>query len=364
MDRRPEIEVNVAERVMDLARWAASADNAQTWRFEFTGHSTVRVHAHGLGRETGVFDFGGAATLMALGGLIETASQAATCFACRTQVYWREAPGPHRYVFDLCFEPEPGLQPSALAAYIEARATQRGGLSRRALSMADKWALQDAAGNYRLVWLEERERTAAAWLNFRLADARLRIPELYPNLAVTFNPDPNVRFTQTRMPAASLPVDPLTRHLVVWALQSQARLVGVSRLLGTAPTRLLLDLIPGLRCAAQIGLMAPGEPKTQADHVAAGRAFARLWLCAEQRGIRMQPEYMALEFSRQVRADQPITRVPALRRKVQRLAKEFEDLLSPAPVRSCVMLARLGYGPATWARSLRLPLQDLLYVRP
>ena len=282
MDRGYQGQGSVARRIMDLARWAASADNAQPWRFEFTGNHGVRVHAHDLRADSGVFDYQGAATQLALGGLIETASQAASLYGCGTQVQWGRTGVPSQYEFDLNFEPQAGLAISPLARCISSRATQRGALSRQALSAPDKQALQRAVGPYQILWLEGADRRATAWLNYRLAGPRLAMPESYPNLAVAFDPDANALYTPRRMPVASTPLDPVSRRLVVWALQNQRRMQRTSAVLGTAMTRLQLDLLPGLRCGAHLALLAPLVPNTLADHVCAGRTFARLWLTAEQ----------------------------------------------------------------------------------
>ena len=60
---------------------------------------------------------------------------------------------------------------------------------------------------------------------------------------------------------------------------------------------------------------------------------------------------------------QTMTGNNALRAQVKTLVGQFAEVLAPMPVQRCVMLARVGYGPKPRARSVRLPLEELLHVR-
>jgi hypothetical protein len=215
-----------------------------------------------------------------------------------------------------------------------------------------------------VVWLEGKLRSAAAWLNYNFAGPRLAMPETYAALAAAIDPDPRARFSHDRMPAMSIPLDPLSRRLMLWALQRAKRLQAVNKLFGTALSRLQMDLLPGLRCAAHMALIAPWSPCTRADHVAAGRAFQRAWLMAERLGLRLQPEYTAVALSRKSHGGLPLTKVTAIQSQIERLVDEYGALLAPLPTERCLMLARLGDGPPAHARALRLTLGQLTVSSP
>ena len=351
--------MTLAQEIMELARWAPSGDNTQVWRFEFLAANRVRVHGRDTAEELVVFDWGGIPSLLSMGCLIETAVQAATLQGCRVDVNWLPDPGPHRYLFDLAFRHDTGIAPSPLAVGITTRSVQRASLSRRALRADEKQALVAAAGEFQLIWLEGKQRAATARLNYNFAQPRLTMPESFHALSSAIDPDPHARYSHDRMPAGCFPLDPLSRRLMLWALQSWPRLHSLNTLFGTALTRLQLDLLPGLRCAAHMALIAPRLPCTRADHVASGRAFQRVWLTAEQLGLRLQPEYTPVEFCRHVHHGLTITKIASMQNRIERLAADYAKLLAPIPEQRCLMLLRLGEGPAAPARSLRLSLADL-----
>jgi nitroreductase len=356
--------MTLAQEIMELARWAPSGDNTQVWRFEFLADDRVRVHGRDTAEESDVFDWGGIPSLLSLGCLIETAAQAATLHGRRADLQWQPDPASHRYLFDLVFAHATGIEPSPLAAGITTRCVQRASLSRRTLRSDEKRAIEAAVGEFQVIWLEGKLRSAAAWLNYDFAAPRLAMPEIYPALAVAIDPDPRARFSHDRMPALSIPLDPLSRRLMLWALQSAPRLRVMNKLFGTALARLQLDLLPGLRCAAHMALIAPRLPCTRAEHVASGRALQRAWLTAERLGLRLQPEYTPVALSRKVHCGLTLTKVTAIQSRIERLVDEYGALLAPIPTERCLMLARLGEGPPAQARALRLTLDELTVSSP
>jgi hypothetical protein len=102
----------------------------------------------------------------------------------------------------------------------------------------------------------------------------------------------------------------------------------------------------------------------RADHIASGRAFQRIWLTAEQLGLRLQPEYTPVEFARHVHHGLTLTKVASLQRRIERLVSDYAALLAPIPPERCLMLVRLGEGPPAQARALRLSLAELTLSQP
>jgi hypothetical protein len=108
-----------------------------------------------------------------------------------------------------------------------------------------------------------------------------------------------------------------------------------------------------------VALVARSAPRTLDDYVAAGRALQRFWLTATSLGLQFQPGYTPLVFSRYAREGVRFTgRVAALRRAAR--VKEALDRLLGADAARTVFMGRIGSGPPAAARSLRLPLEQLL----
>jgi len=355
-----------AYRIADLARWAPSGDNMQTWAFEIAAPDHLVVHAHDT-RDHCVYDRDGHPSQIAFGALLETIAIAATGLGLRAEITRRPtaaAPAngaePLRLQFDARFVPEPGLAPDPLIAAIEKRTVQRRPMRTRPLTDEHKRILQAAVGDgYELAWIEgSGPKWKAARLMFDNARLRLTMPEAFETHRSII--DWNAWESTHRVPDRALGVDSGTLKLMKWAMGSWGRMSVVNTLMGTWAPRLQMDLVPGLACAAHFVLKARSRPQTIDDYVAAGRALQRFWLSMTNLGLYMQPEMTPLIFSKYVREnDDRFTAKPGLweyARKLERQTAElvFTDALHP------VYMGRLGYGPAPKARSKRKPLTELL----
>ncbi|HNQ04285.1 MAG TPA: nitroreductase family protein [Thiobacillaceae bacterium] len=347
------------ERILNLARWAPSGDNTQPWRFRVIAGDHVRVLGHDT-REHCVYDLDGHASQMAHGALLETLAIAASVEGLHADIRrLPEQPEEHP-VYDVRLNARPGLRPDPLVEYIETRCVQRRAMSMRPLEAGHRRDLEASVPGYRLVWftgLAERWRVA----RFMAANAknRLTMPEAWPTHSSII--EWHARFSQDRIPDRAVGVDPLTAHLMRWALGSWRRVDFLNTwLAGTLMPRIQLDLVPGVRCAAHLVLLASRPPVDVDGHVAAGRALQRLWLTASRHGLYMQPEMTPVIFSRYVRAGQTFTRVEAVNARARRLAARLEGWLGVEGAQRVVFMGRLGYGPAPGSRSLRRPLDQLL----
>ena len=165
---------------------------------------------------------------------------------------------------------------------------------------------------------------------------------------------------RTASPEEAVGVDPLTRRLMRWVMQSWLRVEFFNTwLAGTLMPRLELDLIPGLACAAHFGVVAAAAPESIDDYVAAGRAMPRCWLEAARLGLWLQPEMTPVIFSRYHRQRTGYTSSGSARALGARIASGFEALLGPNQAQRVVFFARIGTGWAPWARSTRMPLSRL-----
>ncbi|MBJ7314372.1 nitroreductase family protein [Rugamonas sp. CCM 8940] len=346
--------------ILELARWAPSGDNSQPWRFEIIDARRLVVHGHDT-RAYCVYDLDGHPSQMSLGALLETMALAAGTYQLSMSVRRRHDSPDSRPTFDVAFMPAPEASADPLAEFIVQRCVQRRPLRTRPLTPTEKTTLaQTLPAGYRLVWHERPgQRLALAALLYRNAGLRLRMPEAYPTHRAVI--EWNVDTSEDRIPDRALGVDPLTRHMMRWVMQSWRRVEFCNTwLAGTVAPRLQMDLLPALACAAHFLLLAPQRPLSIDDYVAAGRAMQRFWLTATALGLQLQPQMTPLIFARYLREQRPFTANATLQARAAALALRAERLFGRHDWEHAVFMGRIGAGRTAEARSLRLPLRQLL----
>jgi hypothetical protein len=100
------------------------------------------------------------------------------------------------------------------------------------------------------------------------------------------------------------------------------------------------------------------------DYLAAGSAMQRLWLCATAEGLFIQPEMTPLIFSRYVREGRAFSASPGAGEFAASLMRRLERLLGAEAADRAVFVGRIGAGARPTARSLRLPLDQLIVSGP
>ena len=344
--------------ILEKAKWAPSGDNDQPWRFEILDASRVRVHCADTSGHC-VYDLEGWPSQIAMGAMFETMAIAATAHGLATGVQRCEGCSDQEPVFDVTFTAQPGISPDLLIPAIERRSVQRRPMSRRALTGAEKEALERAVGSsFTVQWLEGGARMDAARLMYNNARLRLLMPEAYTvhKRVIRWGKDKSA----WGVPDQALGVDNMTLHLMKWAMVSWDRLKTMNTLMGTWAPRLQMDLVPGLACAAHFVLRARVQPSSVADYVAAGRAVQRFWLTLTHLGLVMQPEMTPLIFSSYVRNGRDFTATGKLKDMAAGLAGQFDRLLGQQEG-TPVFMGRLGQGKQPAARSTRPQLADLMH---
>jgi hypothetical protein len=351
--------VSVVREILELARYAPSGDNTQPWRFAIDGEHAVTVHGHDT-REHCVYDLDGRASQVSIGALLETIAIAATRFRLSTEVTRRRDAPEQAPVFDVTFDEAPAMQADPLSAFIVERRVCRRPLSTRALTAAERDALERAAAPYTLRWFDGwRGRLRMAGVNFRNAGLRLTLPEAYEVHRDVI--EWGATQSEDRIPDAALGASRLSLAMMRMAMKSRQRVDFLNRYLaGTLAPRIEMDWIPGIASAAHMTLVASEAPSDIDDYVAAGRAVQRLWLTAASLGLQFQPSYTPLVFSRFVRDGVRFTSSPAAHRRAARVRDELGDLLGQDFVDRTVFMGRLGAGAPARARSTRLPLDRLM----
>jgi len=347
--------------VLDLARWAPSGDNSQPWRFEIVGDDHVRVHAFDTRRDC-VYDLEGHASQLSVGALLETIRIAAAARGHVTSIVRRRESPVEAPVFDVRFEPTAEPSRDDLHRAIRDRSVMRKSLSTRSLSASDKQRLESAVGEgHRVLWFESApERLRLAWLAVKNAKIRLTIPEAYAVHRRIIEWD--ARYSEDRVPDQALGADALSLRSMRWVMASWERVQMMNRYFGgTLAPRLQLDLLPGVFCAAHFALVAHKAPEDIDDYVHAGEAVQRFWLTATTVGLQLQPQYTPLVFAEYVRRRVTFTAVESARRRAVWVERRLAQMLGENEAPATVFLGRLGYGAPHPARSLRHPLERLVF---
>ncbi len=349
----------VLHRILDLARWAPSGDNTQPWRFEIVDERRFVIHGFDT-RDHCVYDLDGRPSQISLGALIETAAIAASGHGLALTAVRRTTMPDTQPTFDVTLTPQPGLPADPLISEIPRRSVQRRALSTRALTAAEQGALEAAIGpGHEIAWsMGPGARWRWASLLWANAGLRLRLPEAFEvhRSVIQWN----ATFSDDRLPDRALGADPLTLRLMRAAMQSRERVEFLNAYLGgTILPRVQMDLIPALRCAGCVAILAR-EPVEDLDaYVAGGRAVQRLWLAASRLGLQHQPAMTPLIFGRYVRQGRRFTALPALQDAAGAMAKRLDSLLGGQTSRA-VWLGRIGHGERATSRSERLPLSKLI----
>lgn len=353
------LDETTIDRILERARWAPSGDNTQPWRFERIATDRLRIHAHDT-RDWCVYDLQGHASQIAVGALLETIALAAGALGLDARFELDpNAPETHPVIdVELTQTDRP---PDPLHEVIETRTTQRKPFESTPLAAEDKAALESAVpAGYRIHWIEDaKDKRRMARLLFRNAHIRLTIKEAYEVHKRIIEWD--AQYSEDRIPDQALGLDAMTVKTMRWAMASWERVRFMNRwFAGTLLPRLQMDLLPGLRCAAHFLLVADSKPDHLADYVAAGRAVQRLWLACAANGIQFQPEQTPMIFSDYRRKGLRFTAQDAALAEADRLRADLTALVNEAALMKTVFAGRVGYGTAPVARSVRLPLGQLV----
>jgi nitroreductase len=353
---------SIIERILDKARWAPSGDNAQPWRFSIRSPDevTITVNAHDA---KDVYDYAqGRPTLISAGFLLESLRIAASAFGRRLD--WTRQPGDNATIIDARFVEDPAVRPDPLLPMLQARSVDRRAYRPTPLSKADKAALETALGpDLSLRWFEtSSERWRLARLSARATDIRLRIPEAFKTHQAILDWERD--FSPSGVPVGAVGLNPLAVAIMRPLMRDWRRMDAANRYFGTTlSSRLELDLVPGLLCAAHFII----QPSRLADLENAegvlriGQALQRFWLTATACGLVLQPALATVCFAIYGANGTVFTEDAKIRRKAAALAAEFSALV-PGGASTVAFIGRIGTPRSRriLARSVRRPLTELL----
>lgn len=353
--------MTIARDILELARWAPSGDNSQPWRFVLTAADRFDVYGFDT-RARCVYDLDGWASELSHGMLLETIAQAAKVHghAATIELPADESARPLRYRVTL--DRAGVARDDAMLTAIPERTVQRRPMRARPLTAEEKEQIERAAAPLAVRWFETlAERARIATLCARNARIRMTIPEAYSvhRSVIAWR----AKVSEDRIPDASLGAGPVTLALMRQAMASFERLDRMNRWTGTLFARLVLDFSPGIRCSAQLALIADREPTRLGERIAAGRAIQRIWLAATVLGLQMQPQYTPIVFARYARERRRFTRVDRAQAEAESIADDLRRIFGSADAKT-TWLARIGPRRPVDGRSLRLPLSTLIVDEP
>jgi molybdopterin/thiamine biosynthesis adenylyltransferase/nitroreductase len=311
------------ERIIDLARWAPSGDNAQPWRFEIIGSDQVRIRLRVEGEDANIYDYAnGHPTLLAGGFLLETMRIAASRFGRGME--WRylgadkSEDGGATHTIEVNLPKAANAREDVLFPYLAIRSVDRRRYRFRALTLSQKAVLEAAAGGgLRIEWRESlRQRWELARLCARSTDIRLRLAKAYDVHKRIL--DWERRFSPDGVPVEALGADPLLIRVMRSVMRSWDRVQNMNRLPGaTFLPRFELDLIPGISSAAYF-LVArkpgPGGLHTPEALLRTGERLQRFWLTTTHLGLALQPALAPLCFAHYARKGGVAGRLEKLKR--------------------------------------------------
>lgn len=349
-------------KIINLARWAPSGDNAQPWRFEIIDGDRFSAQIHVEGEAHNIYDFNdGQPTLISAGFMLETARIAATSFGRRLtwRYVGREQTG-HR--IEVSAPKDSSVAADPLLPFISTRSVDRTPYRTDKLTAEHKAALEQALGDaFEIQWCESlSDRLRASLLNMKATDIRLRLREAYE--VHTRILDWKAPFSTDGVPAASVGLDPLTFALMRWVMRDWRRVAFMNKYLaGTLMPRLQLDLLPGIRCAAHF-YVREREQVAQSGtdltrFLTTGAALQRFWLTATRLGLSLQPGLAPLCFAHYARSGVHATGEAT---RLEALSRSF-DRQFPANPENTLFAGRIGRpaGPSA-GRSLRRSLEQLI----
>lgn len=349
-------------QILDIARWAPSGDNMQSWRFEIIGDRELIIHGKDT-RDHCVYDLQGHATQIAIGTLLESIAIAATQWGYATEARRLTNYPENDPTFAVSFTPDASITRNPLIDQIKQRATQRRPMPGRALLEHEEKSLAAAVpAPFKLLWLSSfSERLRAAKLLFANAGIRLTIPEAYATHSTII--DWGKQFSEDKIPDQAVGLDPVALGLMRWAMQDWKRVCWMNKYLsGTLLPRIQLDFLPGLLCSAHFLIfLDPSFARWNEMYVEAGRTWQRFWLTATHLGLWSQPEMTPVIFSEYVRNNVAFTGDKIALEKARRLADAWKGFAGESVFDNAIVMGRIGVGPAPKARSTRLPLDKLIY---
>jgi molybdopterin/thiamine biosynthesis adenylyltransferase len=346
----------------DLVTWACrapSGGNSQPWRFEHRGD--VLECSVDPERATSLLDAGLRAAHLACGAAAEHIALVAPALGLVADIDMLPEGAGSTLAFRVALaRVEEPVAPDPLVAQIEHRTTNRQRrFERRPLAAGDADALAREArardASLQIVadpaQLERLAGALASAEKQRLLSARLH-REMFGE--IRWNRRDALR-TADGLDAETLELDPTERAgmslLSSWDTMRTLRELGGGQGL-ERPTR---DAVASASAMALLSVDARGP----VAYARAGRALARVWLRATERGVAVQPMTAVLFVLARLAEGDTSDLEPESIEVFEATGRDLWTVFSVPPQATAVMLLRLAHAPPPSARSLRRPVRPM-----
>ena len=356
-EEQPQANLTLAEQVLDLARWAPSGDNAQSWRFKLKDETSFVILASDTSEHC-VYDADRHSSHIAHGMLLETIHIAASQYQCKIKYDIDDSDVSLTKIHVSLIQDE-SIVTNDLAQYIKIRSVQRRPMGSRALTDKEQQILQSCLPEgFHLQWFNSfKEKFTIAKLNFINAKTRLSMKEAYEVHREII--EWNAQFSKTKIPDQALGVDWATARLMQWMFESWQRVSFMNKYLaGTLAPRINLDFIPSMRCSCHFLIKQDKPPQTAKGYIEVGKIIQRFWLTATKLGLGFQPELTPIIFAKYLRQGLNFTQQFEVIENAVRGKALFESVVSNSE--KVIFLGRLGRSEIPKSRSTRKDLKDLV----
>jgi sulfur-carrier protein adenylyltransferase/sulfurtransferase len=351
---------SIAEKILDVARWAPSPDNSQPWSFKTISKSHLRMTLD-LEEQNPYQYEQSRPNWLSAGMILEAMRLSALDYGY--MLTWLKS----GEVFDINLCPTQAAA-DPLSRYIKMRSVDRSIYRRGRLGENEKLALESAFGaGFKLHWLESETdrwqyaRLAACSTSLRLKSKACH--EIHQKVI-----DWQAGFSRGGLPAKSLGVNVLSRTLLRWGLKSWPHMKWLNRL--TRADLLAgaeMDILPGVMSSAYLVVSAHGDlPISEQDLLIAGGRIYRLWLAATQQGLSLQPALGPLFAAAVMQTQAPLVDTAAeTLAKASHVAEHLQKL-TKQPADRLIFAVRLGKPRRKFvqSRSIRQPLSNIMVNKP
>lgn len=340
----------VAEWLLEAARWAASADNTQPWRFRVLQDAieiwfSPAAHSFALKHP---------ASLMSFGMLQENCRQMAAALRIELTIEYPDSFGP---TCPVCIIHTKGSELSHVVSIdppaLFARHTNRLPYAKKMLNEAIRQQVMQCTESSSHIQLLTSAALCAPWIPLirRGSELRFQTREAHEWL------DASLRMTELEA-ARGDGLDVSTFHLPPggrallgyirdWERMARLNRIGFYKVLAMIEADLVKQAPALLILSGRAG---------ESGAMAAGTTLARSWILLNQLGLAVQPYFVVPDQLLRLDDDQVS---PTLRPQVSELADAARALLPVDDV--LYMMLRVGYPKKTAVKSRRLTIEQLQY---
>ncbi len=347
----------ILRKIVELATYAPSGDNAQPWRFAVKGNE---IHIYNVRRDTTVYNFRERGSYVAHGALIENILIASSQFGYHAVVALFPDEKNSDFVAMVSFEQAAPKQ-EALYSFIEKRATNRKPYKLTSLSGAQKNTLLSVPreigfGELLLIEHEEKKR--------ELAEAVSQCDRLiFENKAIHDFLFAHVNWTaeeeEKRRSGLYLKTLELAPPQVAvfklfkkWGMAKFLSVLGLPKFIAKENAKLYAT-------SSAIGAIVMNGSAHE-DFVMAGRVMQRMWLKITQMGLSMQPITASAYLAQRVFAGET---AELSKEQISIIKESYEKTKKVFGVESetIAFIFRTGNGGEPSGKSMRLPPEIRFY---